>query len=69
MGGGIVGGRVHGRWPGLEPENLAAGDLAVTTDYRLVLGEILTKRCGATSLAEVFPGLTGTPLGIARPST
>jgi uncharacterized protein (DUF1501 family) len=67
LGGGIVGGRVHGAWPGLGSEDLVDGDLAGSTDYRLVLGEILTKRCGATSLAEVFPGLSGEPIGVARP--
>lgn len=56
LGGGIRGGRVYGRWPGLGPGDLADGDLAVTTDYRSVLGEILQKRCGLGSLADVFPG-------------
>lgn len=66
LGGGIVGGRVHGSWPGLAADELADGDLAGTTDYRLVLGEILQKRCGAGSLSGVFPGLTGSPIGVAR---
>ncbi|HWS34874.1 MAG TPA: DUF1501 domain-containing protein [Actinoplanes sp.] len=56
LGGGIRGGRVYGRWPGLGPRDLADGDLAVTTDYRSVIGEILQKRCGLGSLSEVFPG-------------
>ncbi len=66
LGGGVVGGRVHGSWPGLAPGRLVDGDLAATTDYRLVLGEILQKRCGAGSLTTIFPGLAGTPLGVAR---
>ena len=66
LGGGTVGGRVHGRWPGLAAEDLADGDLAGDTDYRLVLGEILTRRCGFGALSDVFPGLTGTPLGVTR---
>jgi uncharacterized protein (DUF1501 family) len=66
LGGGINGGKVHGRWPGLGTRDLVDGDLAGTTDYRLILGEILTKRCGVGSLTEVFPGLTGTPIGIAK---
>jgi uncharacterized protein (DUF1501 family) len=66
LGGGINGGKVHGRWPGLGKDDLMDGDLAGTTDYRLVLGEILTKRCGVGSLTEVFPGLTGSPVGIAK---
>jgi len=67
LGGGIDGGKVHGRWPGLEATDLVDGDLAGTTDYRLVLGEILANRCGVSSLTEVFPGLSGTPLGVTKP--
>jgi hypothetical protein len=47
---------------------LAAGsqtDLAVTTDYRSVLAEILSKRCGLTT-TRVFPGFSAAPLGIAK---
>jgi uncharacterized protein (DUF1501 family) len=66
LGGGINGGKVHGRWPGLSEADLVDGDLAGTTDYRQVLGEILTRRCGAASLAEVFPGLSASPIGVAR---
>ena len=66
LGGGIDGGKVHGPWPGLDAAALVDGDLAGTTDYRLVLGEILTKRCGVSSLDQVFPGLSGTPIGVAK---
>jgi uncharacterized protein (DUF1501 family) len=68
MGGAIQGRKVHGRWPGLAPEALAdPGDLAVTTDYRTVLGEILERRLGNPRVEEVFPGFTkGTPLGICK---
>ena len=59
MGGGIKGGKVYGEWPGLAKENLyGPGDLAITTDFRDVLGEILTKRLGNSSLPSVFPGYT-----------
>lgn len=67
LGGGVVGGKVHGRWPSLAPGARMAGDLAGTTDYRLVLGEVLQARCGAGSLSGIFPGLRGTPLGVVRP--
>ena len=67
MGGGIVGGQVHGVWPGLSDSALNDGDLDVRTDYRNLLGEILVKRCGAGSVGSVFPGLTYTPIGIAHP--
>lgn len=67
LGGGVVGGKVHGSWPSLAPAARVAGDLAGTTDYRLVLGEILQARCGAGDLSSVFPGLKGSPLGVVRP--
>jgi uncharacterized protein (DUF1501 family) len=57
MGGGVRGGRVHGRWPGLEPSQLYEGrDLAVTTDFRDLLGELLARHMGASDLRAVFPG-------------
>jgi uncharacterized protein (DUF1501 family) len=67
IGGGVKGGKVYGRWPGLGDTDLDEGDLAVTTDYRLLLAEILTKRCGQTGIRDVFPGLpaSGQP-GIMR---
>jgi uncharacterized protein (DUF1501 family) len=66
LGGGVVGGKVHGRWPGLAQDRLVDGDLAGVVDYRVVLGEILQKRCGLGSLSGVFPGLRGAPLGVVR---
>ncbi len=57
LGGNVKGGKVHGRWPGLAKEQLNEGrDLALTTDYRQVLGEVLKKSLGPTNLDEVFPG-------------
>jgi uncharacterized protein (DUF1501 family) len=64
LGGAVQGGRVHGRWPGLAPADLVDGDLAVTTDYRAVIAEILQKRCGVTDVRGVFPGVTPTTLGV-----
>lgn len=56
MGGNVVGGKVHADWPGLEEEQLfGPGDLAVTVDYRDVLGEVLSKRLNNQTLGEVFP--------------
>lgn len=62
-GGNVNGGNVHGTWPGLKTEQLEApGDLRVVTDYRIVLAEILAKRCGNTThLDAVFPGANITP--------
>ncbi|HVF85499.1 MAG TPA: DUF1501 domain-containing protein [Abditibacteriaceae bacterium] len=57
LGGGVRGGHVFARWPGLENDQLEPpGDLRVTTDYRDVLGEVLNKRLGNQSLDAVFPG-------------
>jgi uncharacterized protein (DUF1501 family) len=57
--GGHVNGGVHGAWPGLRNDQLYDGaDLAVTTDYRRVLSEILIRRLGNNRLDQVFPGYT-----------
>ncbi len=61
MGGGVRGG-YHGRWPGLS--QLTDGDLAVTTDHRQVLGEVVAKRFPAKAVSSVFPGLVQQPLGV-----
>ena len=56
LGGQVNGGRVYGRWPGLEPEQLVGpGDLAVTTDYRDILAEIVQRRLNNPHLDQVFP--------------
>jgi uncharacterized protein (DUF1501 family) len=65
LGGGVRGGRVAGRWPGLRDEDLDdPGDLRVTTDYRDLLFETLAARFGATEPETVFPGLAPSPLGV-----
>jgi uncharacterized protein (DUF1501 family) len=66
LGGGVRGGQVYGRWPGLGSAQLRDGDLAVTTDYRAVIGEILQARCGVGSLSSVFPGVTASTLGLVK---
>jgi uncharacterized protein (DUF1501 family) len=65
MGGGLRGGKVYGNWPGLAPAKLVAGDLAATTDYRSVIGEILQQRCGVGALSEIFPGVQPSSFGLA----
>ena len=56
LGGNVDGGKVHGQWPGLaEGQLIGPGDLAVTTDYRDVLSEILTKRLNNPATNEIFP--------------
>ena len=57
MGGNVKGGRVSGNWPGLADHQLNEGrDLALTTDFRSVLSEVLVKHVGVTDLKAVFPG-------------
>jgi uncharacterized protein (DUF1501 family) len=64
MGGGVRGGQYYGQWPGLANGKLVSGDLQVTTDYRNVLGEIVSARFPDRPLSQVFPGLTYRPLGV-----
>jgi uncharacterized protein (DUF1501 family) len=60
LGGPVKGGRVYGRWPGLDQSQLYEGrDLAVTTDFRLVLSEVVSRYLGNKDLKEVFPGFEG----------
>ena len=57
IGGGVRGGRVYGRWPGLAIEQRYEGrDLAVTTDFRDVFGEIVVRHLGVANPASIFPG-------------
>src|SRR5436190_623380 len=63
LGGNVRGGKVHGRWPGLK--DLYEGrDLVMTTDFRDVFGEVLTKHLAVPSLASVFPRYETRPLGV-----
>jgi uncharacterized protein (DUF1501 family) len=67
LGGQVKGGKIYGRWPGLENEQLNEGrDLAVTTDFRQVLGELVAKSLGPTNLETVFPGAQLKPSGFLR---
>jgi uncharacterized protein (DUF1501 family) len=57
VGNGVRGGKVYGQWPGLKSEQLYEGrDLALTTDFRDVFGEIARKHLGTNDLRAVFPG-------------
>ncbi|HEX6317060.1 MAG TPA: DUF1501 domain-containing protein [Gemmatimonadaceae bacterium] len=67
IGGGVHGGKVHGTWPGLEPEQLyERRDLALTTDFRAVFADVLGRHLGAKDLAPVFPGYSGEPFSVFR---
>ncbi|MGC2248716.1 MAG: DUF1501 domain-containing protein [Terriglobales bacterium] len=57
LGGPVRGGKVYGRWPGLDQSQLHEGrDLALTADFRLVLGEAVSQYLGNYDLKTVFPG-------------
>jgi uncharacterized protein (DUF1501 family) len=59
FGGPVKGGKVYGRWPGLEHEQLWEGrDLAITTDFRDVFAEVVTGHLGAKDVSNIFPGYT-----------
>jgi len=63
----VRGGRVYGRWPGLDPSQLNEGrDLALTTDFRRVLGEAVARHLGNTNLNAVFPGFDNSQQGFLR---
>jgi len=62
LGGPVKGGRVYGRWPGLDPSELYEGrDLALTTDFRQVIGEGVARHLGNNNLETVFPGFNNQP--------
>ncbi len=69
LGGSVRGGKFYGTWPGLRNDQLYDGaDLAVTTDFRQVLTDIIVSRMGDFEVETVFPGYTGyTPLGLVDP--
>lgn len=57
MGGGVRGGKVYGKWPGLSVASRYDGrDLAVTTDFRDVFGEIVVRHLGVADPSPIFPG-------------
>jgi uncharacterized protein (DUF1501 family) len=67
LGGPVKGGKVYGKWPGLEQSQLYEGrDLAVTTDFRRVLGEAVATHLGNSRLEQVFPGFGNSSAGFLR---
>ena len=63
LSGNVNGGNIYGDWPGLAPNQLNNGDLAVATDYRQVLAEIMITRHGEQDLEAVFPTVQYDPIG------
>jgi uncharacterized protein (DUF1501 family) len=67
LGGPVKGGKVYGRWPGLDQSQLYEGrDLALTTDFRQVIGEAIVQHLGNKNLATVFPGFENQPANLLR---
>jgi uncharacterized protein (DUF1501 family) len=68
LGGPVAGGKVYGKWPGLEQEQLYEGrDLAVTTDFRAVLSELLRGHFVQRDIAHILPGFeAGAPTCVLR---
>lgn len=68
LGGRVNGGRLFGEFPGLHPTQLDNGDVRVTTDYRQVLGEVLTRAAGFSTeaLGRVFPRFGFQSMGVIR---
>lgn len=64
LGAKVKGGNMYGTWPGLDNDALDDGaDLAITTDYRHVLAEMMKAHMGATDTSVLFPGFAAQPLG------
>jgi uncharacterized protein (DUF1501 family) len=62
MGGGVRGGRVYGKWPGLAVEHrYEQRDLAVTTDFRDVFAEVVARHLGVIDPSPIFPGYKTSP--------
>ena len=69
LGGPVNGGRVYGQWPGLDEASLHEGrDLAVTTDFRSVLGGVLSNHLQLNSqqLALVLPQAPAPMAGLIK---
>jgi uncharacterized protein (DUF1501 family) len=65
FGGGVRGGKVYGRWPGLAREQRFEGrDLAVTTDFRALFAEVAGRHLGIAEPAALFPGWRDTPAAL-----
>ena len=62
----IVGGRMHGSWPGLASDRLDnAVDLAMTTDIRSILAELMAGPLGTPAVpAAVFPHFAPKKVGL-----
>jgi uncharacterized protein (DUF1501 family) len=64
LGANVKGGKMYGKWPGLANDDLDEGaDLAITTDYRTVLAEVMNKHMGFEDTEKLFPKFRREDLG------
>ena len=64
-GGGVKGGKVYGKWPGLDASKLdEVGDLRVAIDYRSPLSEVIGRLQPRVDLNQLFPGYESSRLGL-----
>ena len=67
MGGGVRGGHVFGKWPGLAvPHRFEGRDLAVTTDFRDVFAEIVVRHLGVADAQADLPRLRRAGITVSR---
>jgi uncharacterized protein (DUF1501 family) len=66
LGGGVVGGKVHGKWTRLSATTLDNGDVPGVNNMFDVLGEVVQKRLGVATLSTIFPNHAATALGVAK---
>jgi uncharacterized protein (DUF1501 family) len=64
LGAKVKGGHMYGKWPGLSNDALDEGaDLAITTDYRSVLSEMMSGHMAFADVEKLFPRFEAKPLG------
>jgi uncharacterized protein (DUF1501 family) len=64
LGANVKGGKMYGKWPSLANDDLDEGaDLAITTDYRTVLAEVMSKHMGFADTEKLFPKFKAEGLG------
>jgi uncharacterized protein (DUF1501 family) len=67
LGANVKGGKMYGDWPGLANDALDEGaDLAITTDYRTVLSELVASHLKFADTKTIFPGFEGRSLEYLR---